>query len=76
VDPNFSQTQSIGFGNDSDNNFRIISADAGTLVANVTNVFAPVDLHLYTVDGTRVTSSTNAGNADEQISFNLNANTA
>lgn len=76
VDPNFSQTQSIGLGNDSNNNFRTISADAGTLVANVTNVSAPVDLHLCTVDGTCVTSSSNAGNADEQISLNLNANTA
>lgn len=43
---------------------------------NLTEVSAPVDLHLYTTDGTRVAISRNAGIADEQISFNLEANVA
>lgn len=76
VDPNFARTEAIGFNGDTDDNFRIISSDAGTLVVNVSNVSAPVDLHLYTADGTRLTSSTNGGNADEQITFDLEANTA
>lgn len=75
VDPNFSRTEAIGFNNDTDDNFRVISSSGGTLTVDVTNVSAPVDLHLYEADGTRVATSQNAGNADEQITFDLNANT-
>ena len=76
VDVNFSRIEAIGFNGDTDDNFRIVPADAGTLTVNLTEVSSPVDLHLYTTDGTRVAMSRNAGNADEQISFNLEANVA
>lgn len=76
VDPNFSRVESMGFGVDDDDNFRIISDESGTLTVDVTGATVPVDLHLYAVDGTRLTSSRNSGNADEQISFDLEANTA
>ena len=61
---------------DTDDNFRIVPSDSGTLTVDVTNISAPVDLHLYTADGTRLTSSRNDGIADEQITFDLDANVA
>ena len=61
VDPNFSRTEAIGFNGDTDDNFRIISSDAGTLTVSLTEISAPVDLHLYNVDGTRLISSRNSG---------------
>lgn len=76
VDPNFSRVEAIGFNLDTDDNYRVISGEAGTLTVNVTDVSAPVDLHLYAVDGTRLTASRNTGNSDEQITFDLEANTA
>ena len=76
VDPNFSRSEAIGFNGDTDDNYRIISSEAGTLTVDVTNVSAPVDLHLYTADGNRVAISQNAGNADEQVTFDLEANVA
>ncbi len=74
VDPNFSRTEAIGFNGDTDDNFRILPTQAGTLTVDVTNISAPVDLHLYTTDGTRLAQSQNAGSADEQITFDLQAN--
>ena len=76
VDPNFSRSEAIGFNLDTDDNYRIISADAGSLTVDVTNISAPVDLHLYTADGTRLTSSRNDGTTDEQVTFDLEANVA
>ena len=76
VDRNFSRSEAIGFNGDTDDNFRIISSDAGTLTVDVTNISAPVDLQLYTADGTRLTSSRNDGTADEQVTFDLEANVA
>lgn len=76
VDPNFSRVEGMGFGQDDDDNFRIISPNAGALTVDVTGASVPVDLHLYTADGTRLVSSRNSGAADEQITFDLEANTA
>lgn len=76
IDPNFSRVEGMGFGLDSDDNFRIISADSGSLTVDVSDATVPVDLHLYTADGTRLVSSRNSGIADEQITFDLEANTA
>lgn len=76
VDPNFSRVEAMGFGLDDDDNFRIISDESGVLTVDVTGATVPVDLHLYTADGTRLTSSRNSGNADEQITFDVEANTA
>jgi hypothetical protein len=76
VDPNFSRTEAIGFGSDTEDNFRVISSSEGTLTVNLTNLSAPVDLFLYDTEGNRLASSQGSGGADEQITFELQANVA
>lgn len=66
-------TQSVGGPDDTDDYYQIEANENGTLVVSLTGLTADVDLHLYNAAGIRIASSRNAGTADEEFTFEVEA---